>query len=164
MAHDNAAAGTGAAITEDDLRGIIWQVWTAYLGTTPETRATRKEAGAEPDVTASVGIAGAWLGHVVLRCSGNAATGVAAAMLELDPATVKADDVRDATGELMNIVTGNVKSLLPQPSHVSLPQVVLGRADVQWPGADRVCGITVGWDEHVVTVEVLRGETPLLQD
>ncbi|GGM88181.1 chemotaxis protein CheX [Dactylosporangium sucinum] len=147
---------TDATITADDLHGIIWQVWTAYLGTTPAARPAQVPAG-RAELTASVCIAGAWLGHVVLRAGLPAAGAIAAAMLELDPAAVKPDDVQDAAGELMNIVTGNVKSLLPQPSHVSLPQVVIGEADVLWPGAEPVCGAAVAWDQHLVTIEVLRG-------
>lgn len=70
------------------------------------------------------------------------------------------EDIHDTVGELMNIVSGNVKSLLPQPSFVALPQVVIGRATIVWPGTDPVCRLDVGWDEHLVTIEVLRGEAP----
>ncbi|WP_238014903.1 chemotaxis protein CheX [Dactylosporangium sp. AC04546] len=153
---DRPTVVADATITADDLHGIIWQVWTAYLGTTPTTPPGKPPAG-RAELTASVCIAGAWLGHVVLRAGLPAAGAIAAAMLELDPAGVKPEDVQDAAGELMNIVTGNVKSLLPQPSHVALPQVVVGAADVLWPGTEPVCSVPVAWDDHVVTIEVLRG-------
>lgn len=152
--------GHGAAVTEEDLRGVIWQVWTAYLDAEPAMLPT--VGPAEPaDVTASVCVAGSWQGHVVLRASLPAAAAITAAMLDMPAAGAeqRPDDVQDATGELMNIVTGNIKSLLPQPSHLSLPQVVMGKAEVAFPGAVPLCGISAHWQEHVVIVEVHQAET-----
>ena len=39
--------------------------------------------------------------------------------IEIDETTP--DQVNDALGELVNIVSGNIKSFLPEPSHLSLP-------------------------------------------
>ena len=39
---------------------------------------------------------------------------------------VSLDDVRDALGEITNMIGGNVKALLPTPSRLSLPTVVEG--------------------------------------
>ena len=36
------------------------------------------------------------------------------------------DEVRDALGELTNMLAGNLKALLPEPSAISLPAVALG--------------------------------------
>jgi chemotaxis protein CheX len=36
------------------------------------------------------------------------------------------DQVSDALGELTNIISGNIKSLLPEPSSLSLPAVAEG--------------------------------------
>jgi len=44
--------------------------------------------------------------------------------------------MQDATGELSNMVGGNVKALLPQPSRLSLPSVVEGKDyNLRIPGA-----------------------------
>ncbi|GAA3297163.1 MULTISPECIES: chemotaxis protein CheX [Dactylosporangium] len=145
-------------LAAQDLEGIIWQVWTAYLGTSPTVASDDEQHSAAAEITASVGVAGAWLGMIVLRSDLGAAAAIAAEMLEL--ASVKPDDIQDATGELMNIVAGNVKSFLPKPSHLALPQVVVGRAEVLWPGTRRLSRVMVGWDGHQVTVEVLEGVPP----
>ncbi|GAA2326189.1 chemotaxis protein CheX [Dactylosporangium salmoneum] len=147
-------------ITPDQLHGIIWQVWTAYLGSSPTSAAVAEVPQADAEITASVCIAGAWLGHVVLRSGLAAAAAIAAAMLDLDPTRVKPDDIQDATGELMNITAGNLKSLLPQPSHLALPQVVVGRAEILWPGTNLLARAAVGWSDHRVTIEILHGEAP----
>ncbi|WP_433604738.1 chemotaxis protein CheX [Dactylosporangium sp. CA-139114] len=145
-------------LTPQDLEGIIWQVWTAYLGTSPTVVLDEEPPGADAEITASVGVAGAWLGTVVLRGGLGAAAALAAEMLELS--SVKPDDIQDAAGELMNIVAGNVKSFLPKPSHLALPQVVVGRAEVLWPGTRLLSRVRVRWDDYQVTVEVLEGVPP----
>ena len=57
------------------------------------------------------------------------ATAVTDAMLGLDPGDGPrpAEDVADAVGELVNMIGGNVKSLMPGPSTLSLPLVRAGR-------------------------------------
>ncbi|MGI5241142.1 chemotaxis protein CheX [Dactylosporangium sp. CA-139066] len=159
---DEANAGTGEHLTPEQLHGLIWQVWTAYLGVGPQIGAAPDRDPNHAEITASVCIAGAWLGHVVLRSGLGAAAGIAAAMLDLDPDGVKPDDIQDATGELTNIMAGNVKSLLPQPSHLALPQVVVGRASILWPGTRLLGRAEVAWNDHTVTIEVLHGDTPRL--
>ncbi|MEV6931961.1 chemotaxis protein CheX [Dactylosporangium sp. NPDC051485] len=145
----------GGAVTGEQLQGIVWQVWTAYLGGTAPAELPAA-AYVEPfDVTGAVAIAGQWHGHVVMRCRLDGMAVMAAAMLELPTAGVRLEDIVDAAGELLNIVAGNVKSLLPQPSVVALPQVVLGEADVLWPGAAAACELRTGFEEWAVLLSVL---------
>ncbi|WP_433086743.1 chemotaxis protein CheX [Dactylosporangium sp. CA-052675] len=145
----------GGVVSTDALHGIVWQVWTAYLGASPSAEPP-PAAFAEPfDVTAGVSIAGAWHGHVILRCRVDGAAAMAAAMLEMPAGSVRLDDIVDAAGELMNIIAGNVKSLLPQPSVVALPQVVLGEADVVWPGSVASCELRTGFEEWPVHLSVM---------
>ncbi|WP_432992964.1 chemotaxis protein CheX [Dactylosporangium sp. CA-233914] len=147
----------GGSVTADALQGIVWQVWTAYLGGTPPAEPLPAASYVQPfDVIAGVAIAGAWHGHVVLRCRLDAAAAMAAAMLELQPGNVRLEDIVDAAGELMNIIAGNVKSLLPQPSVVALPQVVLGEAEVLWPGASAVCELRTGFGDWAVLLSVMQ--------
>src|SRR5215471_5575684 len=91
-------------LTPEQLHGLIWQVWTAYLGAGPEIGPAPEDEPDHAEITASVCIAGAWLGHVVLRSGLAAAASIAAAMMDLDPNGVKPDDIQDACGELMNIM------------------------------------------------------------
>nr|BFE61272.1 hypothetical protein GCM10020063_057980 [Dactylosporangium thailandense] len=146
----------GGVVSADALQGIVWQVWTAYLGASPPAEPLPAAAFAEPfDVTAGVSIAGAWHGHVILRSRVDGAAAMAAAMLEMPTGSVRLEDIVDAAGELMNIIAGNVKSLLPQPSIVALPQVVLGEADVVWPGSVASCELRTGFEEWAVQLSVM---------
>lgn len=61
----------------------------------------------------SIGFAGKVTGHVYLRMSPVSAKAIAAGILGMDPAEpLQRDEIQDAAGELLNIMTGNFKSNL----------------------------------------------------
>jgi CheY-specific phosphatase CheX len=60
----------------------------------------------------SIGFAGKVTGHVYLRMSRESGKAIAAAITGLPPEEFGNDEVRDAAGELLNIMTGNFKSNL----------------------------------------------------
>jgi CheY-specific phosphatase CheX len=60
----------------------------------------------------SIGFSGKVNGHVYLRMSSASGTAIAAGILGLPPAEMAPDEIRDAAGELLNIMTGNFKSNL----------------------------------------------------
>jgi chemotaxis protein CheX len=131
--------------TSDDLREIAEQVWLAYLD--PEgVRPLLLGEVAEPTagVSASVSLTGAWHGHVVVTCSAEAARQAAAAFLAMEPAEVGDEDITDVMGELANIVGGNVKSMLPPATGVSLPHVVIGAAN-RFPTTRQICELSGTW-------------------
>lgn len=83
-------------------------------------------AGQTGYLTACVQIAGTWQGAVTIACSDAFARQTASAMFALAPESVTVADARDALGELTNILGGNLKSILPGPSFLSLPIVADG--------------------------------------
>jgi CheY-specific phosphatase CheX len=60
----------------------------------------------------SIGFSGKVNGHVYLRTSSLSAKAIAAGILGLDASELGNDEIRDAAGELLNIMTGNFKSNL----------------------------------------------------
>jgi chemotaxis protein CheX len=149
--------------TDEDLRMIAEQVWSSYLdldGASPLLPIPAQRQGDE--VSASVSVTGAWLGHVVVRCTDTASRNAAAALLGLGFDEVTTDDVTDALGELANIIGGNIKSLLPEPSALSLPRVLLdGTGAEHWPSVTRICHLTGTWLGEPVTVSVLESTADL---
>lgn len=143
--------------TNDDLSTIAEQVWSSYLdpeGTAPLLPFPAPRQLVE--VSASVSVAGAWRGHVVLSCSSTASKNAAAALLGVDFDEVTAEDIADALGELANIIGGNIKSLLPEPSALSLPHVLLGRVDSEhWPAVKEICQLSGSWQDEMVCISVL---------
>jgi chemotaxis protein CheX len=75
------------------------------------------------EVVARTEITGEWNGTVCLSCSRVAARQAAAVMFGLGDDELTAADISDAVGELINVVGGNIKSLVPGPSVLSLPSV-----------------------------------------
>jgi chemotaxis protein CheX len=78
-------------------------------------------------ITAAISLAGPWKGAVLVECGLQEAFLFTSKMLCMDAPTSLNDDVRDALGELANMVGGNLKSVLPGGVGLSLPTVVWGQ-------------------------------------
>ena len=66
-----------------------------------------------PHMRGSIGFAGKVTGHVYLRMSSASAKAIAVGILGMKPEELADnDEIRDAAGELLNIMTGNFKSNL----------------------------------------------------
>jgi chemotaxis protein CheX len=142
-------------ITNEDLFSIAEQIWASYLdieGTSPLMSVSSAEPS--PDICSSVSVTGAWRGHIVVSCSMPAARNVAGALLGVDLEDVTREDVTDALGELANIIGGNVKSVMPDPSALSLP-VVLIDGNTGWPSAIEVSRLDGTWLGEPIAVQVL---------
>lgn len=146
--------GTLSGVSPDTLADLLQQVWSSYLSGDLDVVA-EQAVFAEP-VTASVSITGASNGHVVLRLDRPAAVDVACTMLHLDEAELATGDVADVIGEIANMVGGNVKTVLPEPSSLSLPQVTFGAEDLLLPGAGLAAEATLRWRAHVLQVTLWR--------
>jgi len=77
-------------------------------------------------ISAAVYFAGAWYGAILLECSPLQARRFAQYLMSLDEPEAVNDDVRDALGELANMLAGNLKSVLPHGVVLSMPSVVEG--------------------------------------
>ncbi|QKE83500.1 chemotaxis protein CheX [Arthrobacter sp. NEB 688] len=109
-------------IEAEYLDSIVSTVWESLFG---EPTVATPATPAPPDsVRARVDIHGTWSGSVVVSCTRDVASDLTRDLLAL-PAGLPpdADEVRDALGEIANIVAGNVKSLLPDHATLGLPEV-----------------------------------------
>ena len=107
-----------------DIEDITQSIWTT-LFEVPIERGGDAAIAAESTVTSIVHIEGAWHGAVVLRCPLPLAVTLTSVMFQ-STSEPGFDEVRDALGELTNMLAGNLKALLPEPSTLSLPAVALG--------------------------------------
>jgi chemotaxis protein CheX len=148
-----SAALTSDWLADVDLQAIAEQVWSSYLDLDGANPLEPAPHDADPELTASISVTGAWDGHIVISCTSQAAIHMAATMLGLAGDEVGLDDMVDTTGEMANVVGGNVKNLLPQPSVLSLPQVVLG-AGLRFPATRQVCSLTGFWRGEPVRIAV----------
>jgi chemotaxis protein CheX len=136
----------------DDLEVITREVWTSFLDGDPAGLiATSSEMPADK-ITGCVHLTGAYTGSIMLQCSPPAARQAAAALFSIAPENVTQSEVVDAIGEIANMVGGNVKSMLPGPSALSLPSVVQGLLSV--PGAQVVREVQLSWHAQPLFVSL----------
>ena len=60
--------------------------------------------------SAVIGFSGGWKGFVTLQCTQGLAAQITGKLLFMDPAQLGPDDMRDAIGEIVNMVGGRFKS------------------------------------------------------
>jgi chemotaxis protein CheX len=148
-------------VNENDLVEMVEQVWMSYLdpeGLSPLIPTYDESQPSE--VHSSVSITGSWSGHVVYASSTAAARRAAAAFLATDADEVSQEDLSDVLGELVNIVGGNVKAMLPPGCFLSLPQVVLGpESTTKYPNAERISGVYGRWEGEPVNISMWRSCT-----
>ncbi|MDH2414637.1 chemotaxis protein CheX [Nocardioides sp. CER19] len=125
-----------AAPAITDVQAIVEQVWSSFLGEAepllPAPVAPGRAFPADDAWSAAVSISGGWDAAVTVELSTPLALSLTTTMLGLtadETAEGPLDaDVADAVGELVNMIGGNIKSLMPGPSVLSLPAVAAGRA------------------------------------
>lgn len=90
-------------------------------------------------ITSCVHVSGTWQGAVAAECSYGMAVAIAAAMFEMEPDELSEDEVRDAFGEVANLLAGQFKLDLPEGCALSLPTVTKGEDYlVNVPGSNLV--------------------------
>ena len=85
-------------------------------------------------ITATIGFAGGWNGFVSIACSTAAARLITGLLLGTGNADIPDDEIRDAVGEVVNMVGGRFKALFSahqdsgkEVFKMSIPSVIQGR-------------------------------------
>jgi chemotaxis protein CheX len=111
---------------EEQITAMAEDIWLAVLGLPLMRSESAVPYVAQELLTGSVAISGAWQGMVQIQCSAAFAQRAASVMFGLEPLHVGPEEGRDALGELANMVSGNLKAVLPGPSRLCLPIVADG--------------------------------------
>jgi chemotaxis protein CheX len=107
-----------------DVGALIEMIWNVVLDCNVQAVETLNDRRDPTDaLTGMVELTGAWEGVVALQCPADLMKQVASIMFEIEPDRVTLDQSEDALCELTNIVGGNLKALLPPPTHLGLPTV-----------------------------------------
>jgi CheY-specific phosphatase CheX len=86
-------------------------------------------------LSGSVALSGAWTGSVEVRlASGLASQATAAMMMQALDSVVEADAL-DATREIANMIAGTIKSSLPRPCSMSVPNSAVEREAFSIPAS-----------------------------
>jgi chemotaxis protein CheX len=144
-------------MTDEEILGITRDVWESFTGRTIEL-ADDKVRPDDGDVTVGcVTVTGAWQGSVLLACPAQLARMAASAMFDLPTEQLDDEQVGDALGELTNMISGNIKSLIPGPSRLSMPTVTVGASStVPAPGGALLSTVSLACEGLPLTVSVWR--------
>ena len=147
---------TQVLFTEDVVTEITGSVWRAFLPESDEIIPVAM-VPSETSLTGTVSISGQWNGLVSLTFSSVAAARAAALMFDAEVEEISPADVHDAVGELVNIVGGNLKGMLPSPTGLSLPSVTEGAVPV---GADLLVDVQLSWMDEPLHVAIWGDQGP----
>ncbi len=141
-------------LSRDDVAQIVREVWTSMLGLEAD-HLDVSATFAGPTMAGSVGVSGLTDCLISMEIDAEGARKFGATMFGMDVTEVTDDDVCDAVGELTNMVGGNIKSLLPEPSTLSLPVVAFGRnPTLKVVGGKVIMQTHFVSDDHPITVTV----------
>lgn len=74
-------------------------------------------------ITALIRFSEAWYGAAAATCTPTLARGIAATMFECAPDELSEDELADALGEVINMIGGHVKLMLPRGTRMSVPTI-----------------------------------------
>ncbi|MDO5628497.1 MAG: chemotaxis protein CheX [Mobilicoccus sp.] len=143
-------------LSKDDVEQIVNEVWSSMLGLPVETYHGDTPPTIEGEaLSGSVGVSGATDCLICLEVNAGAARTFGAAMFGLAEDEASEEDIADAVGELTNMVGGNIKSLLPEPSSLSLPVVAQGKSPtLRVPSAKKMLDAVYLCGEHPIVITV----------
>jgi chemotaxis protein CheX len=110
----------------DELLEQITQSVFSTMLATDLSRDDALERDFNASMTALVHIAGAWTGCVAVSLSEKSARAVGSQLLAIPIEEIQPEDEVDCAAEVANMIGGNLKSVLPGPSHLSIPTVANG--------------------------------------
>ncbi|WP_435746855.1 chemotaxis protein CheX [Nocardioides sp. SYSU DS0663] len=143
------------APTAVDLEALFIDMWASFVGAPELLLPGAPPADGTPLWTATVTITGEWRGMVSIDLAEPVVLAVTRGMLGFgEDEQPDLPSCTDAVGELVNIVGGNVKSLMPGPSSLSLPVVSRGPVEVptEWREAST---LHLSWSDAPARVRVL---------
>ncbi|MCF6185936.1 MAG: chemotaxis protein CheX [Desulfobulbaceae bacterium] len=101
-----------------------------FIDITPGEPLTGRDDTIDSSLTSMIGLAGDLRGVLAVHCPEGAATGITGAMLGVDLDEID-EDVKDAIGEIANIVAGGLKTaLLSEGTEIELaiPTTAVGKS------------------------------------
>lgn len=108
----------------EELTEIATVIWESIVGLPLEPSPGGEHSNPADSLIVRVNVSGAWNGSVSARFSRSLGSKIAATMFQISVEEVSPSDVSDALREVVNMLGGNFKALLPPVCHLSLPDLV----------------------------------------
>jgi CheY-specific phosphatase CheX len=115
-----------APLDEQTVINANAQFWNQMLSMTLDPLKTDEEFCLQSGhLLASVGLDGIWKGRIEVRMAGSLAYAATAAMMMQPIEEVQEADALDATKEIANMIAGTIKSALPRPCTMTVPESIV---------------------------------------
>ncbi|MEZ6063439.1 MAG: chemotaxis protein CheX [Planctomycetaceae bacterium] len=126
------------AIDTPTMRHIISNVFDEMLALPTQELGAPGDEFSNSRVVASIRISGAAEELIIVEAPSATASLIGETMFDAEPGTLADEEIRDAVGEVVNMIGGNVKGIHDGDSQLSLPCVSeeCGAADDQWDGCE----------------------------
>ena len=146
-----------AIVLQNELSQFINDIWGSFLKLPlSQSDKTFKPEGQGNTLASCIHITGAWHGSVTLYCSTDLAKKISTAMTSIPMEDLTFEEIQDVMGEIVNMVAGNVKSLLPQPSTISLPSVAITDFDLRIPKTEMINTVTFECAQNLFLLSLLQ--------
>ena len=110
-------------VGEEQICTLTNMVFETVLKTGVKRVDTPGTLGGGKYVAAKVDVIGSWNGSVTVGCTHTLARCTAGKMFDMPAESITMEELRDAVGEVANILGGNVKTLIAGKARLSLPSV-----------------------------------------
>jgi CheY-specific phosphatase CheX len=119
-----------AQLDEESVITASKQFWEQMLAITLKAVPIRgRFCVGERHLIGGVNLAGVWKGRIEVRMAEGLAYRATAAMLMMPVESVGEADTLDATKEIANMIAGTIKSSLPRPCTMTVPDAVVQAED-----------------------------------
>jgi len=140
----------------EEIYQIASTIWEAQLELPVELLKIAEIEDRKRSIVVCVQISGAWKGAIVLDCPPQVARHAASIMFAAEPANVTVSDMQDAVAELVNMIGGNFKSLLPETCFLALPEVIEGgNYSIRATGSRRLGQVDFACEGESVSIAIL---------
>jgi chemotaxis protein CheX len=90
----------------------------------------------------------------MVECEAAVAVKLSCVLLGIEQGEASEADIADTLGEIVNVIGGNLKNVLPGPTLMSLPVVARSLSPSRVKDAVEVCSVAFRWDELALRVIV----------
>lgn len=115
-------------VTDNTVNQVVAEVFSTMLGIEVVPAVSCSASPSATSLAACIHLTGACTGSIIVEVPDSFARKAASAMFGSDPSTLSESDVKDALGEVANMVAGALRLALPTPNQISLPSVSEGRS------------------------------------
>lgn len=144
-------------IATEDVIAITQNIFSTMLEMDALPIATVSPTEQDSEMVGCIQIVGEWSGTVLLKTPVELASAAGSRMLMINAEEVVDADREDTLAELTNMIGGNIKSIVPSPSSLSLPTVTNGRDfNIRTYGSSAVSDTAFQCDNYVFRVTILK--------